>query len=699
MFLPGPPREDAIRTDFDLCVETSSEEPRVKLEYAADRIEPETMVQLASHFREVLRIAVQDPEAPVRSLPAAGPGVMERLADWNDTALALPQVESLADWLSEEWVSCGERVALVAEDRCLTFAELDERSNRLAQHLLDSGVLPGSLVGISLERTSDLVVAAVAVWKSGAGYVPLDPAYPSARLEFMAQRADLRLIITTGELEGRFGRYSGRSVLLDVDRQTIERCSAARLRLEADLSDPAYVIFTSGSTGEPKGVKVPARAVINFLESMGRRPGFASSDVLLAVTTLSFDISVLELFLPLRSGGTVVLASAADAMDGMALVRMIEEHDVTVLQGTPGTWRLLCGSGWAGRSTLRALCGGEGFPRDLLRELLPRVGQVWNMYGPTETTVWSTCAQLTDADAPITIGSPIHNTRCYVLDSDGRPVPPGIPGELYIGGLGVADGYLGRPEENARRFVPDPVTPGGGLIYRTGDMVRWRRDGSLEHLHRVDQQVKLRGFRIELGEIEATLNAIEGVRGAAVVLAELHDGPELVAYVAADPGALTDRGLRERAAQSLPSYMVPRILIRIDDMPMTENGKIDRKALPDPGADPGWGSSAGLAAPETDAERYLAAIWQEILDITAVSVEDNFFDLGGHSLLAVRTIARIREERGVEVPFQALIAGTLGMIAERYVRLAESRNGPEEDRERKSRTGGVLDSVRNWISR
>jgi len=701
--IPDSARQGASPTIFDLRVESKEAECQVHVDYDGGLFAPGTMEEMASHFAELLRIGVQDPGTPVRSLPMAAPGVMERLGNWNETSLSLPRVDCIADWLTEKWSAKAEHMAVVAEDQQLTYAQLDEESNRLAHHLVSAGVAPGSLVGLCLERTSELLVAVVAVWKAGAGYVPLDPTYPSARLEYMTERAGLDLVVTTEGLGDRIGGYPGRRILMDRDRGAIEAHPGTRPRVEADPSYPAYVIFTSGSTGEPKGVRVPARGVVNFLESMARRPGFDGTDVLLAVTTLSFDISVLELFLPLRAGGTVVLASAADAMDGAALARLMDQHEVTVLQGTPSTWRLLCSANWGGHPALRALCGGEAFPRDLLQDLLPRVGQVWNMYGPTETTVWSTCVHLTDAEGPIVIGPPIHNTRCYVLDEDSRLVAPGVPGELYIGGGGVTDGYLGRPEETARRFVPDPVTPGGGRIYRTGDMARWRRNGSLEHLHRVDQQVKLRGFRIELGEIEATLAATSGVREAAVILSEVDGTPELVGYVAADEGSLNERALRERVAERLPAYMVPRILMRLDQMPLTDNGKVDRKALPDPGTDPGWGESrsTGLVAPDTEAERYLVGVWKEVLDIPDLSVDDNFFDLGGHSLLAVRTIARIREERGVEVPLRALITGTLGMIAERYIASGEGLESevPGGDPDGNGRDGGVLGTVRGWISR
>ncbi len=690
--------ETATPTDLSVRVTSSSVGTRLTVDYAAGLFDPSTMDDLLAHLVEVLRAGTDDPGVQIGALPAAGPGVMDRIADWNDTVVPLEPVPGLAAWLTEFWESSAEHTAVIAGDVRLRYAELDEQSNRLAHHLIEAGARPGSLVGLCLSRTADLMVAVMGVWKSGAGYVPLDPTYPSARLGLMANRSGLALVVSEESSQGRIEGYDGEWVLVDRDRSLIEACSAERPQVETALTDPAYVLFTSGSTGEPKGVQVSGRNVMNFVASMSRRPGLTESDTLLAVTTLSFDISVLEFALPLRMGATVVLASDTDAMDGPALARLMEAHEVTILQATPSTWRLLLAAGWNGRAGLRALCGGEAFPRDLLRQLLPRVSEVWNMYGPTETTIWSTVARLTDPDAPIVIGSPIENTRCHVLDDEGRRVAPGVPGELYIGGMGVADGYVGRPEETARRFLRDPFPPPEGRMYRTGDAVRWRRDGMLEHLHRADQQVKLRGFRIELGEIEAALAAHEGIGAAVVVLTEIDDSSELVGYVTAEADRWHARALRDSLFERLPPYMVPRTIIRLDQLPLTENGKVDRKALPDPRGDSGWADLDPLEAPETDAEIYLHDIWQEVLDMPAVSVHDNFFDLGGHSLLAVRMIVRVRDDRGVEIPLRALIAGTLRTIAAEYLtgdRVSTVTEGGEEP----SAVDRVLGSVRRWISR
>ncbi len=707
----GPPWPGQVPLDLDVRISDGDGGAQVAIEYASGLYRRETVEDLSHHLQALLSAAVEVPGSEVASLPAVAPGVFDRIDGWNDSAVPVPPVESLAGWLTADWAARGERVAVIAQDGELTYRALSERSDRLAQHLVASGVTPGSLVGLCLERTSDLLVASIAVWKAGAGYVPLDPTYPAARLALMARRADLSVLVTTQELTHVVPDDQGRRVLLDREAGAIAARPPVPPTVAQDLANPAYVLFTSGSTGEPKGVQVPARSVVNLLEAMARRPGFHEEDVLLAVTTLSFDISILELFLPLRVGGQVVLATSSEAMDGQALVRLLDRHPVTLLQSTPSTFRLLLSAGWAGRDGLRIICCGEPFPRDLLRELLPRVSEVWNGYGPTEATVFASFARLTDADAPITIGTPVENTRLYVLDEEGHPVGPGVQGELHIAGLGVADGYLGRPEETAARFLPDPFGPAGSRMYRTGDAVRWRRDGELEHLARMDQQVKVRGFRIELGEIEATLASCEGVRGAAVVLRSEDGVPELAGYVATDEGSWGERALRETVGERLPAYMIPRFLVRLDGLPLTENGKIDRKRLPDPRDGAGWAVEVEEVTDETspdvdEGELYLRQVWEEILEIPDVRSDDNFFDLGGHSLLAVRAIARVREERGVDIALRALMAGTLGVVAREY--LGErpepgaiegangSKPGAEGDDGAVSR---VLGTMRGWISR
>ncbi|MEV1179140.1 amino acid adenylation domain-containing protein, partial [Nonomuraea sp. NPDC049784] len=438
------------------------------------------------------------------------------------------------------------------------------------------------------------------------------------------------------------------------DPTTAAALRAAPPAAPTGQTDPgrlAYVLHTSGSTGLPKGVQVSHANLANFLVTMGERPGLEPGDALLAVTTLGFDIAGLELFLPLTRGARVVVASADTTRSPEALAAEIDRHGVTAMQATPATWQMLRDAGWAGSPRLRALCGGEALPASLARWLSDRTAGLWNLYGPTETTIWSTRHQVTDGAAP-TLGRPIANTVTYVLDKHLEPAPVGVPGELFIGGAGVARGYGGRPDLTAERFIADPLGRSGTRLYRTGDRVRWRADGELEFLGRVDQQIKVRGFRIEPGEVEAALCAHPAVAAAVVVARDDGAGRRLVGYlVPADVTAgLPEAGeLRSFLRRSLPDYMVPGAYVELIAIPLTPNGKYDRAALPAPQAVTG-----AFAAPASFTEERLAAIWAEVLGVTRVGTGDGFFELGGHSLLATRVISRVRAELGVEVPLTAL---------------------------------------------
>jgi amino acid adenylation domain-containing protein len=423
--------------------------------------------------------------------------------------------------------------------------------------------------------------------------------------------------------------------------------------------DPAYVIYTSGSTGQPKGVVIPHRAVVNFLSSMAREPGLKSEDTLVAVTTLSFDIAVLEFLLPLTVGAQVVIVNQEATFDGQALAAFLSRHGATVMQATPVTWRLLLDAGWKPPAgAFKALVGGETLPESLANDLLRQGVELWNMYGPTETTVWSTCARVTSTSRGIHIGRPIGNTTIRILDGGKNLCPIGVPGEIHIGGEGVALGYWERPELTAARFVADAFGEApGSRLYATGDRGRWRRDGTIEHLGRLDFQVKLRGFRIELGEIENGIAQHPAVREVAVVAREDVPGKKrLVAYlVAAEPAAGLIEKLRVLLRASLPEYMVPAQFVLLEALPRTQNGKVDRKALPAPDTDR-EAIRGTAAAPRTPTEKMVLGIFQEVLERTDFGVLDSFFDLGGHSLVAARLMSRLRTASGVDLPLRDLFA-------------------------------------------
>jgi amino acid adenylation domain-containing protein len=484
----------------------------------------------------------------------------------------------------------------------------------------------------------------------------------------MVDDAGLDLVVTQTPWLERLPRGGPRLWCLDQALPGLGHQPDAPVAGACGGEDLVYVIYTSGSTGMPKGVEVTHRSLVNCLWSLRDVPGMSANDVVLAVSTLSFDIATAELFLPLLVGARVVLASRDDLADVAALKRLLEIHGVTVMQGTPATWRMLIDGGWTGRPGFRAWCGGEALAPDLASALAGCADSVWNLYGPTEATVWATVKEVRSETRRITIGRPIANTRAYVLDQRGEPVPIGVPGELYLGGHGIARGYLRRPQLTAERFVPDRFgSEPGGHLYRTGDVVRWLPDGELEFLGRTDDQVKVRGYRIELGELEAALKRNPGIRQAAAAVRESRGGDSrLVAYVVFEPGyQATPSDLRRALREILPDYMIPQHIVEIDALPLTANGKLDRRALPAPLGHGHGGYGEDFRAPSTPAERLVADVWREVLDVERVSAHENFFDAGGHSLLSIRALHLLRERTGCELPPRIMLLETLGQIAAR----------------------------------
>jgi amino acid adenylation domain-containing protein len=507
-------------------------------EYNRDLFDASTIDGLARRLRRLVEAVVADPDRGIAELPLLSEEERRHLAvELNDTRRAWPGLSWAHRAFEEQARETPAAEALRFEDEALSYAELDARSNRLARHLNRLGVGRDVLVGICADRSPDMVVALLATLKAGGAYVPLDPSYPRERIAFMLEDSGLRVLLTQRHLVAELPSTSARMVCLDEIDAELAAEAADPLASDVGADDLAYVIYTSGSTGKPKGVQVRHEALANFLRSMQERPGIGSEDALLAVTTLCFDISMLELLLPLVSGARAVLVSREVAADGRRLREALESSRATIMQATPSTWRLLLEAGWAAAPGFRMLCGGEALPRELAQQLLATGAALWNMYGPTETTIWSAVARV--GPGPISIGEPIANTELHVLDRQRQLVPPGVAGELYIGGAGLARGYLGRPELTAERFVHHPFEIGlGQRLYRTGDLVRRRSNGSIEFLGRIDHQVKLRGFRIELGEIESVLAQQAAVRQAVVTVREDVPGDQrLVAYVVADPEA------------------------------------------------------------------------------------------------------------------------------------------------------------------
>ncbi len=557
-------------------------------------------------------------------------------------------MSSVHELFERQVANTPDKTALEFEGQGLSYAQLNARANAIARRLSSLGIGAGALVGLCLHRSADMVAALLGILKVGAAYVPIDPDYPTDRIGFMLRDSGVSLIVSRSWESGRVADC-GASVfrLEEVDSSTVSDHATA---VPANPDDLAYVIYTSGSTGKPKGVQVHHNAVVNFLASMAREPGLDERDTLLAVTTLSFDIAVLELLLPLVVGAKVVVASREVAADGVQLGELLIDSGASVMQATPATWRMLFSAGWTGNQTLKALCGGEALPRDLARQLVGSVSSVWNMYGPTETTVWSTCYHVVDPDGDILIGHPIANTQIYVLDDEQSPVTYGEPGELYIGGAGVTKGYLNRPELTAERFVPDHFsgTPGAKL-YRTGDLVVLLPDGNLAYKGRLDNQVKIRGFRVELGEIESVLDAYPAVEEAVVVAREDTPGrARLVAYLRASGSGLSIPDVRRHLQDFLPDYMMPAAFVRVDDLPRTPNGKTDRRALPVPEQKrPELEQS--YTPPGDDLERHLAKRWSELLMLDRVGVHDPFFELGGDSIQAAEFINELQQLLGEQI--------------------------------------------------
>jgi amino acid adenylation domain-containing protein len=625
-----------------------------------------TLERLAEHYRRILWSAVEDPTRRLSALVApAGPERRQVTVEWNDTRTRGPSHPCAHDWFEAQAAATPDRLAVVGGGTRLTYRELDQHSGRLARYLQRRGVGPEVTVGICLDRTPTLLVAVLGVLRAGGAYLPLDPGHPQDRLRYLIEDGTPAIVLTESHLLEVLPDLGHAVVCLDREADAIGREPAAPSPATIGPEHPAYLIYTSGSTGRPKGVMVPHRALVNFLDAMRRRPGVGADDVLLAVTTLSFDIAGLELLLPLTAGAQVILASGEEAADGELLADLVARSGATIMQATPSTWRMLLDAGWTGSACLTALCGGEALPAGLASALQSRCAALWNLYGPTETTIWSTVHSVAGAGVepgeasaadPMPIGRPIDNTQVYVLDHSLEPLPVGVPGELCIGGLGVARGYFGRPGLTAERFVPDPFsTVPGSRLYRTGDRVRWRADGTLLFLGRVDRQVKIRGHRIEPGEIEAALAAHPAVHACAVVV--LEDAPgegRLVGYVVpVEPVAPSTRELRSFLKQRLPEYMVPATFLALAALPLTANGKLDRRSLPRPGtARPELAEQ--YVAPRTRTEQVMADLWAGVLRVDRIGMEDNFFELGGHSLLATQVVARTRATLGVALPLRAV---------------------------------------------
>ncbi|MBD0339436.1 MAG: amino acid adenylation domain-containing protein, partial [Microcoleus sp. Co-bin12] len=566
--------------DLTLFLEETDRGLTATWEYSTSLFQPSTIARMHGHFQILLEGIIANADTRLWELPLLSDRDRHQLLiEWNNTQVDYPKDSTIHQLFEAQVEQTPDAIAVVFEDQKLTYGELNKRANQVAHYLQQLGVKSEVLVGICTERSLDMIVGLLGILKAGGAYVPLDPSYPLERIAYILSDARVKILVTEQKMLALLPEQQGQLVCLDADWGRISQQSQANPDRRPNSDKLAYTIYTSGSTGKPKGVQIYHQSLVNFLNSMREAPGLTESDILLAVTTICFDIAALEIYLPLMVGAKIVLASREVTANGELLLSTLQKCGVTVLQATPATWRLLLAAGWESSPQLKMLAGGEALPRELADRLLEKGGSLWNMYGPTETTVWSTTCHVNALETrhrrqnvPEAIGRPIANTEIYILDGNLQAVPVGIVGELHIGGDGLALGYLNRPELNAEKFISHPFSDRpGARLYKTGDLARYLSDGNIEYVDRIDNQVKVRGFRIELGEIEAALSQHPDVREAVVVVREDEPGNKcLVAYaVLGQEGAIADRELRSFLKEKLPEYMLPSAFVLLEALPLT----------------------------------------------------------------------------------------------------------------------------------
>jgi len=690
-------KPDTTKFDLSFLVLEDAQGLSLQVNYATDLFRPETISRLLDHWQRLLEGIVKDPEQRVSELPLLSSAEQRiLLTDWTNTEQDYPKDKTLVDLFVEQAARTPDAIALVSGEKRLTYSELYARANIVRNRLRALGVKNEVLVGLCLERSWEMVTGILGALWAGAAYVPMDPAYPQDRIEFMAQDAQLRVILTERKLLNSLPRTEALVICVDDLDWNCTHAAPEPNALKPKATDLAYIIYTSGSTGKPKGVALEHRNAVAFV--YWAKSVFSSEELsgVLAATSICFDLSIFEMFVPLSWGGKVILAENA-----LALSNLPAANEVKLINTVPSAIRELLRAKGVPASVKVVNLAGEPLPTALVEEIYSQsnVQKVFDLYGPTETTTYSTFT-LRKPKQPATIGRPLANEQVYLLDGQRQLVPIGVPGELYIGGDGVARGYLNRPEMTAERFVANPFRSGARL-YRTGDLARWREDGNLEFLGRIDHQVKIRGFRIELGEVESALKKQPQVSEAVVMAREDPSGNKrLVAYLVLDVNASFKPSAESRVSFSeelrrglrvlLPEYMLPSMFIFLDALPLTPNGKVDRKALPPPELDEA--GSAGKEEEFSAVQEQVAAIWREVLQIKHVGLRDSFFDLGGHSLLAFQVISRIRTIFKVEVPLSGLFdAPTISALADA---LAEGRWKKQEElattSEPASREGNLL---------
>ncbi|BAY65333.1 amino acid adenylation domain-containing protein [Calothrix brevissima NIES-22] len=638
---------DSGTAKFDLTLDmTETIEGLVaNFEYNSDLFQESTIKRMARHFQTLLEGIIANPQQRLSQLPLLTSSEQHQLLQQShNTEITYPVDEFIHELFAQQVEKTPDAVAVVYENQQLTYQELNAKANQLAHYLRSLGVKPEVLVGICIERSLEMVIGLLAILKAGGAYIPLDPNYPQQRLEYILEDTQASVLLTQASLLELLPQHQGQIVCLDSDWHIIAQQSQNNLSSQLTTENLAYIIYTSGSTGKPKGVQIPHIALSNFLYSMKQAPGLKSQDKLLAVTTYSFDIAALEIFLPLIVGACLIVASQEVIGDGIQLLAKIKASKATVMQATPATWKLLLASGWDENLQLKILCGGEALSAPLASQLLQRCSSLWNMYGPTETTIWSAASQIKTVNKTVTISSPIANTQLYILDQYNQLVPDGVAGELCIGGAGLARGYFNRPDLTVEKFIPHPFSDrASARLYKTGDLARYLPNREIEYLGRIDHQVKIRGFRIELGEIEAVISQYSGVRETVVTVREDSASQRLVAYIVPTKELKpTISELRSFLETKLPNYMMPAAFVILEALPLTPNGKVDRKALPAPDIAK-LGVNQEVVKPRNFVETKLTEIFTEVLGVERVGIFDNFFELGGDSIVAIVVITKANQ--------------------------------------------------------
>jgi amino acid adenylation domain-containing protein len=664
---------------FDLYLELDQEADCIigRFLYATDLFDAPTIRHMIGHWVMLLHGALRDPSCALAKLPLLSPAEQQEILDRNQTAQNVRDI-SLYGWIEEQARCRPDAIVIECGEEAWRYRELMQRAAALASCLRGAGAGNGVLIGIAMERSLDMVAGLLAILKTGAAYLPLDPDLPEARLRLLVEDAQPAIILTDRTARAKLPSSSAGIILSDDAIAAVVDDDVRAI----DPDDLAYVLYTSGSTGKPKAVEIRHRSVVNLLAAVQHDLDFGARDTLLALTTMSFDIAALEIFLPLVSGGKLVIAGAEEGRDPARLAGLIAHSGCTAIQATPATWRGLLATGWSGKPGLSILCGGEALAPDLGHALRQRCANLWNMYGPTETTIWSLRHKVEADEEVIPIGRPLANTRVYILDENGMPVPDLVPGELMIAGGGLARGYRGDPQLTEQKFM-SVTWLDGERLYRTGDRARYRRDGTIEFLGRTDNQVKIRGFRVGLEEVESAIAAHPAIMACAV-RASTDPSAELRLTAYLSGTALRDEdipAIRDSLRQTLPAYMVPTSFTILPALPMTPSGKVDRKKLPEP-----IRGSTEVAEPRDTLEADLVAIWANVLGLDRVGIHDNFFDLGGHSLLACILVAQIETELGYRLPLAALFrAPTIASLA----RSLRAEGGPTFSHLVRLRPGGT----------